>query len=73
MIGVRGTTRFRWWYWIDNQYAHARCFKSRGRALCGARISSFACYADEKVQACPKCLIRTGLDPLAELEEERKT
>lgn len=45
----------RWWFW-GGGYAHARRYRARGRALCGAKLHRNACYASGGIVPCPKCL-----------------
>lgn len=45
----------RWWSWADG-VAHARHYKSRGQAVCGARLHRNACYATGQTELCPACV-----------------
>lgn len=45
----------RWWSWAGG-VAHARHFKSRGQAVCGARLHRNACYATGQTELCPACV-----------------
>lgn len=53
--GIRGSDRFRWWYWRPEGLAHARRTGSRGRAVCGASIHAKACYPLDQWPSCEAC------------------
>lgn len=54
-VSVRSSL-VRWWSWADG-VAHARHYKARGQAVCGAHIHRNACYATGQTELCPACLI----------------
>lgn len=52
---------YRWWSWQDG-VAHARRYRARGQAVCGARLHRLACYATGPVTPCPRCLALLAAD-----------
>jgi len=45
----------RWWSWADG-VAHARRYRGRGLAICGASLHRNACYATGQAELCPACV-----------------